>query len=199
MKSASLTSAACAGCREMTQPSGRFHRCAPSTRTGSRRTPAHTPRSRRRPTRSGSASCATRAAACGRRAHARVRLSPRRRTAPRSPRAPPSASPPAAAAGPARSPGPASPPSRSARRTRTAGIPAAPRGPAAKALRPHGGRVTVPACARCAVHRHHSGQLQLLTHWPRRNHTPQLPPPPGAKHQPVPSSASGRGVTTDGL
>jgi hypothetical protein len=27
MKSASLTSAACAGCREMTQPSGRFHRC----------------------------------------------------------------------------------------------------------------------------------------------------------------------------
>ena len=27
MKSASLTSAACAGCFEMTQPSGRFHRC----------------------------------------------------------------------------------------------------------------------------------------------------------------------------
>ena len=44
MKSASLTSAACAGCFEMTQPSGRFHRCtclcpspvlAGSTRTAS--------------------------------------------------------------------------------------------------------------------------------------------------------------------
>ena len=174
MKSASLTSAGCAGWREMTQPSGRFHRCtclcpspvlagstrsksvrcrfhtsrpvyrgfariaatvrsvhpaplrcgfrpgsaadghgipasparasaardlrprrqgrlppastaecrsgrtaAPSTRTGSRRTPARTPRSRSRPTpRLGSANAATGAAACGRRGHGSSRLCP---------------------------------------------------------------------------------------------------------------------------
>jgi len=55
---------------------------------------------------SGSASCATKAAAYGRRAHGRPGTPPCRRTPPRSRHAPRSASPPAEAAAPATSPGP---------------------------------------------------------------------------------------------
>jgi hypothetical protein len=87
------------------------------------KTSGSSPESRSAGSRSGSASCATRAPDCGRRAQGRTRLCPCRRTPPRSPRAQPRASPPAAAAGPATSPGPASPRSRPTRRTLTAGHP----------------------------------------------------------------------------
>ena len=95
---------------------------APSPRTGCRRTRcSYSPITIAPQPRSGSASCATSAAACGRRAHATVRI-PRRRTAPpRSPRGRVPASRPAPAAASATSPDPASPRSTPARKTRTAG------------------------------------------------------------------------------
>ena len=111
---------------------------APSPRSGCRRTPARTLRSRSRP----SLGRDLQGERSARRLPGGGPTPPcgsarRRRTPRRSPRGPGPAPPPAPAAAPATSPGPASPPSTPARRTRIANHPApAPRADVARFLRP---------------------------------------------------------------
>ena len=137
---------------------------APSTRTGRRRTPARTPRSRSRPSpgpgrpapppaRRPAGGAPTAASGSAR----------RRRTPPRSARARPPAPRPGPAAAPATSPDPASPRSTPARRTRTAAPPARPAPPPGGPVRSAQAASTSGACTRIRtatrMGRRHRGDL----------------------------------------